>query len=524
LYSTYYQFKNEYCDGSIIGSPLAGYDLLIVDSAMHLLPVGIPGELIVMGEGVARGYLNRPEQNGQKFIIFGGRKAYRTGDLVRWSEDGFIEYFGRLDGQVKLRGLRIELGEVETAIFKYKGINSVCVTVKEIGGTQHLCAYYTAEKQLNESKIKSFLQHSLAEFMIPDAFVRLDKIPLTPNGKINKKELPIPNINAQTEKVQPEDVKEQVLFNIVCELLGRKDFGVTDDLKSIGLTSLLAIKLTAMANNLGLDIKASDVIHENSIRKILNGEKHVCYWVKPYKPEKPIVVLFYFLTPYNLLVPLRDKLTERFSVLMVESISDHFDYLFRGEDLNEVIEMYAMLIDLFLKSTHKIHAFVGHCLAGEVAFRLSALWESRTGDSVPVVMMNTNGFDYHRNGKYNNLINCYPERFKKKHRVEIKIKLRDAEIVKSLMIDNNPSVYNGKVIYYKATQKTPIPLEKELIKDKEFDFLKNTQLDDLMPKDGFVKYWQQFAPNLKCREIDAEHFTMLDEKYVDRYVNDISNL
>lgn len=138
LFATSYEIKKDY-DSAIIGKPLDNYQLYVLDTNMQLLPIGVMGELCIGGDGVARGYLNREDITNEKFIMWKDKRIYRTGDLVRWTNDGEIEYIGRMDGQVKLRGLRIELGEIESQILSYEKITSCVVVVKEIGGSQHLC-------------------------------------------------------------------------------------------------------------------------------------------------------------------------------------------------------------------------------------------------------------------------------------------------------------------------------------------------------------------------------------------------
>ena len=147
LFSTFYDVKS-YFEGEFIGGPLDNYQLYVIDTNRQLLPAGVPGELLIAGTAVARGYLNRPDLTAEKFIEFDGQRAYRSGDLVRWSidpRDGSwqIEFLGRIDNQVKLRGLRIELSEIENQVSRFEGIRQNVVDVKEVNGVQHLCCYYT---------------------------------------------------------------------------------------------------------------------------------------------------------------------------------------------------------------------------------------------------------------------------------------------------------------------------------------------------------------------------------------------
>lgn len=260
-----------------IGKPIYNCHCYVVDNNMQLLPVGVVGELCIGGAGVGRGYLNRPELTEEKFVMWRGERVYRTGDHVKWLSNGEIEFVGRIDGQIKLRGLRIELGEVENKISQYKGITACAATVKEIGGTQHLCAYYVSNEDIDVEDLKKMLAVELTSFMIPDVYTRLDKLPFTSNGKVNKKALPEPMLSEE-DVVEPRDEKEKVIFNIISELVGSKNFGVTSDLFTIGLTSLMAIKLAVLLKNkTGKSIATSEIIKcrtiENIAGKITNEQE-----------------------------------------------------------------------------------------------------------------------------------------------------------------------------------------------------------------------------------------------------------
>ena len=267
LFTTSHAIKQDY-DSSFIGKPLDNYQLYVLDAKLQLVPPGVAGELCVGGAGVGRGYLNRDDVTAEKFIQWNGKRIYRTGDLVRWTNDGEIEYIGRMDGQVKLRGLRIELGEIEAQILSYEGITNCAVAVKEIGGTEHLCAYYTAETEIDQEKLKQQLATKLTAFMIPTAFTRLEVIPLTSNGKVNRKSLPEPVIERQ-EIVPPQNETQQQIFDIVAGILATKDFGITDDFFSVGLTSILAIKLSVdIYKQFGVNIKTSDIFKNKTIEQL----------------------------------------------------------------------------------------------------------------------------------------------------------------------------------------------------------------------------------------------------------------
>ena len=270
IYSTYYKITSDY-DSSLIGRPLDNYRLFVVDESLRLVPKGVAGELIIAGEGVGRGYLHPAEKDAHKFTTLFGQPCYRTGDLVRWSEDHNIEFLGRIDGQVKLRGLRIEMGEIEARATKYEGVKQVAAAVKKIGGVENLCLYYTAEapdQTIDQDALKAFLAETLTDFMVPTAYMQLDTMPLNANGKIDRKNLPEPKVELE-EIVPPETEMEKKLFDLISEQLKTKDFGVTNNLISLGMSSLAAMRLSAvLQQEMGLELQMKELLENPTIRHI----------------------------------------------------------------------------------------------------------------------------------------------------------------------------------------------------------------------------------------------------------------
>ena len=267
LFSTFYQLQTDNEDAPI-GKPLANYRLYVMDDTMHPVPRGMAGELCVAGEGVSRGYLNNPEMTAAKFVKAGGERMYRTGDLVKWNNQGDIVFMGRMDGQVKLRGLRIEIGEIESRLSQYSGIATSAVAVKEVSGVQMLCAYYTSDEEIDHDALGKYLGEALADFMVPEIYVRMDKLPLTPNGKVNRKELPVPQMEME-EIVAPETETQQKVFDIVAELLGNDQFGVATNLRHMGVTSIVAMRLGGnLSRRLGVQIPIKDLLADPTVRGI----------------------------------------------------------------------------------------------------------------------------------------------------------------------------------------------------------------------------------------------------------------
>jgi len=256
----------------------AGWKMLnVVDKIMDIdgnqLPPYVMGEIYVGGAGIARGYLNNEEQTQKVFLTLNDIPYYNTGDLGKKDANGELYVHGRNDTQIKLRGLRIELSEIEGAIANYDGISLSKVVVKKVNSVEHLCAYFTAVTDIDIDDLKQHLVDSIPEYMVPSYFTQLDEFPKTPNGKTDFKNLPDPEIDVD-DFIKPRNEIEQELFNIVSELLNIEEFGVNTDLFSIGLTSLSVIKLTsAIYNNLNAQLNVTEILNYKTIERIASEIK-----------------------------------------------------------------------------------------------------------------------------------------------------------------------------------------------------------------------------------------------------------
>ncbi|NNC07214.1 amino acid adenylation domain-containing protein, partial [Corallococcus exiguus] len=236
-----------------IGRPVANTRMHVLDRHGQPVPVGIPGELFIGGVQVGRGYWRRPTLTAERFIpdAFSdtpGARVYRTGDIARWSTDGTLEYLGRADFQVKLRGFRIELGDIEVAIQSWPGVRDTVAVVRHEGtGGPRLVAYVSVEGPLDVAGLRTFLHSRLPEYMVPSAIVRMDALPLTSSGKVNRKALPAPDapIAGRAEPVAPRDDTERALAEIFAQVLGIARVGVRDSFFELGGHSLLATQVAA---------------------------------------------------------------------------------------------------------------------------------------------------------------------------------------------------------------------------------------------------------------------------------------
>jgi len=251
----------------------AGWKMLnVVDKIMDIdgnqLPAHVPGEVYVGGAGIARGYINNPEQTEKVFMTLNGIPYYNTGDLCKKDEHGELYVMGRNDGQIKLRGLRIEPSEIETLIARFKNVLITKVLIKKVNNTDYLCAYFTASEEIDIEDLKKHLLDSLPAYMLPSFFIQMDEFPKTPNGKTDFKNLPDPHIDLDAF-VEPSNDIEKGIFDIVSELLGTSEFGVNTDLFQVGLTSLSVVQLvSAVYDKFNTQLMVTEVMKYKSIENI----------------------------------------------------------------------------------------------------------------------------------------------------------------------------------------------------------------------------------------------------------------
>jgi amino acid adenylation domain-containing protein len=250
---------SDYRFGVPLGQPVGASQLYVLDASLNPMPIGVPGELCIGGTGVARGYLNRPDLTGAAFVPdpFGrnpGSRLYRTGDLARWRPDGEIEFLGRKDSQVKVRGHRIELGEVEAALNRLSGVReSVAMVRPGPDGSQRLMAYVIATNgPIAESALRAQLRGKLPDSLIPDLIVELATFPLTAAGKIDRKALPAPESAGRVAAapIEPRCNVERVLAGIFASVVGRKHVGLRDSFFDLGGNSLMATQTVSRIRDL----------------------------------------------------------------------------------------------------------------------------------------------------------------------------------------------------------------------------------------------------------------------------------
>lgn len=251
-----------------VGRPLLNMQEYIVDQYLNELPVGVVGELLIGGVQVAHGYNNLPDKTATAFITWKGQRFYRSGDFARWDEKGRVHILGRTDNQVKLRGQRIELGEIESVMMKVEGVNNVIVLIRKLKGKDHLCAYFVADREIPIEQIKAEISKSLTTYMVPTAYLQLPEMPVTPNGKINTKALPEPQMAAVGEYVAPQNETEQTFCDIFAAVLQAEKVGATDSFFDLGGTSLNVTRVIIEADKRGVHVAYGDVFANPTPRKL----------------------------------------------------------------------------------------------------------------------------------------------------------------------------------------------------------------------------------------------------------------
>ena len=376
-----------------IGRPVPNTWSFICDENGYPVPDGEIGEICLVGPQLALGYFGQEEKTKKAFVkipfahSFPYDLMYKTGDLGKYNEDGELEFCGRIDHQVKLRGFRIEMGEIESAASHVSGVGLVAAEVKN----NRLCLYYVGEPDL-EPQIREECRKKLASYMVPDAIMRLDSFPMTPNGKVDRKLLPVPAVSISAEDiVAPVGTREKILLSIAREVLSFDGFGVTDSLSQLGMSSLHAVEIAVRARKQNLLLKVGDILSRDNIRDISKDLMSVVSWYAPYDASKKNMVLSsgIFAEKYNL--PRMKMWSARYNILFIEPVDEHYIYIFRDADYNEVVEFYYALVKYKLEevSDLSIDLAGGFCFGGLLAYSLAERYYADTGKKPRVFLGDT---------------------------------------------------------------------------------------------------------------------------------------
>ncbi|ROM59197.1 non-ribosomal peptide synthetase [Pseudomonas poae] len=276
-YATTYEVRAlaESADSVPIGGPISNTRIYVLDAQLQPVPLGVSGEICIGGDGVANGYLNRPELTAEKFVddpFNPGSLMYRTGDLGRWTADGLLECIGRNDDQVKIRGFRIELGEIEARLGAFESLREAVVLAREdVPGDKRLVAYFTwAGEPVGVDAVRAYLHGQLPEYMVPSAYIPLAQLPLTANGKVDRKALPVPDMEArgQREFEAPVDDLEHTLAQLWADVLKLAQVGRHDSFFELGGHSLLAIRLVNLMEEAGVPVSLAELFQHASVASV----------------------------------------------------------------------------------------------------------------------------------------------------------------------------------------------------------------------------------------------------------------
>jgi hypothetical protein len=271
-FSTTFNIEKSYCSNIPIGKPITNSTVYILSADKLLQPIGVPGELCVGGDGVAIGYLHNKELTEEKFVsnpFTPNTRMYKTGDLARWLPDGTIEFLGRVDRQIKIRGFRVELGEIENHLSEHEKIKESVVIVREKEREKYLIAYYESEKEIEVLELRNYLSLRLPAHMVPSFYVHLEKFPLTSNGKIDRKLLPEPETELG-DYVAPANEIEKKLVKIWAETLGieQKLISTNQNFFMLGGNSLNAIRAIQKLKVFIPDISTNDIFVHPTIQEL----------------------------------------------------------------------------------------------------------------------------------------------------------------------------------------------------------------------------------------------------------------
>lgn len=393
---------------TIIGRPISNVTTYILDESGAPLPVGAIGELYIGGYGISRGYWGRPSLTAEKFIINPFRTKvqrktdenkwiYRTGDMVRYTEKGRIEFIGRNDSQAKIRGIRIELGEIEHKLSMYNNIDGVVVDVREFTENgKLLVAYYSSSVKYSEEELRNYLSAYLPSYMVPEVYIHVNKLPITANGKIDRRALPKLSCNAHTDDyIAPKTFLEVVLCDTFSEILGLRDgeVGIGSDFFRLGGDSISSVRLIRKINqktNLNLEIR--DLFSKRTIQNLLYDRKSFDYecitHLNNSRSQKTIFMIHPGGGNSDVYIPLAGRLSDDYHCIGLNS------YLLNVKEqdynLHDISAFYMKKI-LEIQAQYEISELhlLGWSIGGQFALEIASQLESRGIENIKVILLDT---------------------------------------------------------------------------------------------------------------------------------------
>lgn len=489
-----------------IGCPIEGIACYILDQNRHLLPPFIRGELCIGGPQVSKGYIKREELNREKFIKNPyqteedkriGRNAilYRTGDLVSRLPNGHILFHGRIDFQVKIHGFRIELEEIENALNQHPDIKKSVVIVRDYQKEKKLIAYVQTDQVLSSQELRQSLAKTLPHYMIPSGWTFRPSFALTTSGKIDRKQLPEPDMLAEfpISLAPPQTREERLLLDIIASTCHIEQIGVETDLFDLGISSIQIMMIASEAALKGLDLSISTFYKERTIRRIVqNSLSSICFWGNTYDEGKPIMVLVCgeadFNTEYQAFI---DIFGEEYSILVLDSIHE---YARQEKEIhwNQLIDTYTSLLKQVVIDK-EIKVIAGFCIGGEIGLGIANKLVDK-GETYRPELLLLDSFskrDKQLEFEYTDVAQSYA---KKRN-----------ETVSRLLQNQKIETYPGKVTLFLASQFTSQRLDLKNPDTKERAYRQFQEN---------AKYWQELVPHCQIFYLDTNHWEILQTAFL----------
>ncbi|CDG92177.1 putative Phenylalanine racemase (ATP-hydrolyzing) (fragment) [Xenorhabdus bovienii str. feltiae Florida] len=401
---TYFDTAGEFNGNVPIGRAIDNTRLYVREGGGNLSPIGAPGELYIGGAGVARGYWNRPELTAEYFVVNpfataedqarGYTRLYKTGDLVRWRPDGNLEYRGRNDFQVKIRGYRIELGEVESALASHPQVKQAVVIDREHEGNKALVAYLITEGALSDETLIGHVSARLPDYMVPSSFTRIESVPLTLNGKLDRRALPAPVWVNRDDYVAPRNALETRLCAVWQDVLGLERVGIEDNFFRIGGNSLMAIKLTvAIRREIDIDIPLSILFSHKCISLLTEWLESGCLkynLLNLLTPESTATNKLFMIHAAGcgseVYDPLAKALSDVYNCIGIDNYNLFTDN--HIESLQKIAQIYLELI-LTETSIDKPIKILGWSLGGQLAMEIAFQLEQNGAKDIQLFLLDT---------------------------------------------------------------------------------------------------------------------------------------
>jgi thioesterase domain-containing protein/acyl carrier protein len=370
-----------------VGKPIDNTSLYILDKQLHLLPLGVAGEICITGAGVAKGYLNNEQLTTEKFVAnpFGRGQMYRTGDIGRWLPDGNIEFLGRMDEQVKIRGHRVEIGEIESVLQQCNFISQCVVVAKESGnGTKQLVCYVVPREYFDQDAIVAYLEARLPGYMIPSLFIEIKALPVTTNGKVDKNALPAPGAVLTDTYVAPRTALESTLVTIWQEVLGIEKVSIRDNFFELGGHSLLVVKTMAKIKaHTGRNMPLGSLFQYPTVEKYARfllenypseNTKHIVP-IKSGSGKLPLYIVCHIgIAPLSRFVPFAGLLDDQQPVYGIQLPEiDEMDS--QAISIEGIASSY--VTELLSHDPHGPYAFAGYSIGGLIAVEMAKQLKTR---------------------------------------------------------------------------------------------------------------------------------------------------